>query len=66
MVASQFGDDIDFLDLSASVFDHLGNGGLFGTETAYSFFDIASSVKFPIGRKNAAANCKIRVGAISP
>lgn len=61
---SQFGHDVDFEDLAASVFDHFGDGGALGAEAAHCLFDVAAGVVLAVGGEDAGADCELGVGAV--
>lgn len=63
-LSAQFRDHIDFLDLPASVLDHLDDRGPLSAETVDCLLNVASSVVLAVGSKNAAADCELRVRAI--
>lgn len=59
LFSGEFGHDVNFFDLAASVFDHLGNGSLFGAETAHCLLHIAASVEFSIASHHTTPDCKV-------
>lgn len=62
--SSEIGDNVDFLELSASALNHFDDGSALCADTSNSPFDIASRVIFSIGSEDTGSDCELGVRTI--